>query len=288
MDVGAGQGHLSRSLAFHHGLRVVSLDAVAPLTASAHQRTQRLCRLRRCAAHAEAPAPPVALTARFVWGTEEGAAALTLALAHALPPPATPRRILLVGLHACGDLTPAILRTFAACPCACAVVAVGCCHNLLTEAGACGAGERAAADAILRSTALAAARRVRGEAGGGFSSAQAQPEEGQLPPGFPLSSAGALACPLLGRRARMLACQSGERWQTEQGAPSEAETRFVAAPPLSRRAQLTPPRAGATRSAPRWSWCWSVTRRTLAVRSRRRAPTRGRRRTTAPRSPATR
>ena len=167
VDVGAGQGHLSRSLAFHHGLRVVSLDAVAPLTASAHQRTQRLCRLRRCAAHAEAPAPPVALTARFAWGTEEGAAALTLALAHALPPPATPRRILLVGLHACGDLTPAILRTFAACPCACAVVAVGCCHNLLTEAGACGAGERAAADAILRSTALAAARRVRGEAGGG-------------------------------------------------------------------------------------------------------------------------
>ncbi|GAB4814339.1 hypothetical protein N2152v2_001385 [Parachlorella kessleri] len=44
-------------------------------------------------------------------------------------------RVIVVGLHACGDLTPALLRAFLAWPSAAAVVSLGCCYNLLTEAG---------------------------------------------------------------------------------------------------------------------------------------------------------
>lgn len=43
-------------------------------------------------------------------------------------------RVLLVGLHTCGDLTPAMLRTFIKWPAVIGMVVVGCCYNLLTEA----------------------------------------------------------------------------------------------------------------------------------------------------------
>lgn len=42
-------------------------------------------------------------------------------------------RVILVGLHACGDLTPALLRAFLNWPAAAAVVSLGCCYNLLSE-----------------------------------------------------------------------------------------------------------------------------------------------------------
>ncbi|GAQ86046.1 S-adenosyl-L-methionine-dependent methyltransferases superfamily protein [Klebsormidium nitens] len=42
--------------------------------------------------------------------------------------------VVLAGLHACGDLSASMLRTFAACPSVKAVVVVSCCYNLVTEA----------------------------------------------------------------------------------------------------------------------------------------------------------
>ena len=209
LDVGAGAGHLACSLAFQHGLRVLALDAVAPLTAACLTRAQRLSRLTRgCAAHGELLA---AVPARVCWGSEEGAEQLTALLREHVP--GSPR-VLLVGLHACGDLSPAIMRTFVRLECCVGVVAVPCCHNLLSEQHPSGrAPERAAADAILRSTAAA---------GGGDVAAALESACGE--PGFPMSCAGAGLA--LGRRARMLACQSGERWRAlPAGTEDEAARR---------------------------------------------------------------
>lgn len=53
-------------------------------------------------------------------------------------------RVILVGLHACGDLTPALLRAFLNWPAAAAVVSLGCCYNLLSEAAAPAGGSSGA------------------------------------------------------------------------------------------------------------------------------------------------
>ncbi|NXG42778.1 RRNAD protein, partial [Psilopogon haemacephalus] len=44
------------------------------------------------------------------------------------------QRLLVTGLHSCGDLSPALLRHFAGSPWVCAVVSVGCCYMKLSTA----------------------------------------------------------------------------------------------------------------------------------------------------------
>jgi hypothetical protein len=201
LDIGSGQGHLACTLVFLHGLRVVAVDAVEPLTTACAVRAERLERLTHgCAFHGKLLA---VLPARVSWGTRQGCAAID-ALLRELCPVAQPR-VLLVGLHACGDLSPAILRTFAELNCAVAVVVVPCCHNLLTE-GSC-SGEHAAAEHILLHTALA---------GGGLvaSFSPGTDDSCANAPGFPMSAAvQSSGVAPLGRRARMLACQSSDRWK---------------------------------------------------------------------------
>jgi hypothetical protein len=234
---------------------VLALDAVAPLAAAAAARGARLSRVSSanqdvwCAAcsRRRQPVPPVAVTACFPWGGPASGEALHALLRQALPPddssstggsegaPRSLPRVVLVGLHACGDLTPSLLRTFACADAAVAVVVVGCCYNLLTEAQPRNGsgGERAAAFTILRDTAAAAARRRRaaGDApqpGSGWASPPLPDDDVDgahaCAPGFPLSAAAAALKLRLGRGARMLACQSGDRWRTAAGAPSDANT----------------------------------------------------------------
>ncbi len=38
----------------------------------------------------------------------------------------------LTGLHACGDLTPTLMRVFSSCALACSLVSVSCCYHKLT------------------------------------------------------------------------------------------------------------------------------------------------------------
>jgi len=199
VDVGAGQGHLSRVLAFRYGLRTISVEAVASLTAAASERAQKLCRMKRCSTCGPMQLP-LCVTAA-AWTPQELLFAVNQALGAA-----TRHRILFACLHACGDLTPNVLRTFVECGDAVAVVAVGCCYNLVSEAGNPEGGERAAASRILAHTA---------HAGGEL--AVAQPERAPVQasdaslPGYPMSAP--LAHHTLGRQARMLACQSAERWR---------------------------------------------------------------------------
>lgn len=82
----------------------------------------------------------------------------------------------LAGLHACGDLSATMLKTYMMCKEVKAVVTVGCCYNLLSENG----------DGAQMS-------------GNHF--------------GFPLSEGVKNLGITLGRRACDLACQSAERWK---------------------------------------------------------------------------
>ncbi|MCD9638614.1 hypothetical protein HAX54_022700 [Datura stramonium] len=82
--------------------------------------------------------------------------------------------LVIAGLHACGDLSVTMLRTFLECDKAKAVISVGCCYNLLSE------------EAIDIADSCC---------------------------GFPVSQGVKSAGVMLGKSARDLACQSADRWR---------------------------------------------------------------------------
>jgi hypothetical protein len=207
-------------MAFRHGLRVVAIDGVATLTAAASARTQKLCDMKRCDA-CPALRPPMCVTAA-AWTPQE----LRNNVDQALGPSARPHRILFVCLHACGDLTPTVLRTFVDCADAVAVIAVGCCYNLLTEQGNPQGQERAAAVSIMRHTSHKGLACDDGCDAGVAPAAEAASEDTDET-GFPMSAA--LAGHTLGRQARMLACQSADRWRDADAALSWRRLAYRAA-----------------------------------------------------------
>lgn len=83
------------------------------------------------------------------------------------------KSLVLAGLHACGDLSVTMLKTFVECKEVKAVVSIGCCYNLLSEEGIDLAGS---------------------------------------PSGFPISHGVKSLGFTLGKSSRDLACQSAERW----------------------------------------------------------------------------
>ncbi|XP_078583297.1 putative methyltransferase-like protein 25 [Branchiostoma floridae x Branchiostoma japonicum] len=91
-------------------------------------------------------------------------------------------RLLLTGLHTCGDLSPTMLRLFVTCPQATVLCSVGCCYNLLTEVEEPGAEKEKY--------------------------------------GFPLSQLLQTKSVHLGRTARMLSCQAVERISREGRLPA--------------------------------------------------------------------
>lgn len=82
--------------------------------------------------------------------------------------------LVLAGLHACGDLSVAMLRSFLDSDKIKAVISIGCCYNLLSEKAT---------------------------------------QEASCPCGFPMSEGVKSAGFPLGKSARDLACQSAERWR---------------------------------------------------------------------------
>ncbi|CAE6391222.1 unnamed protein product [Rhizoctonia solani] len=159
VDVGAGQGYLSRKLAGHTGTRVLALDGDKGQTEGATLRGKGLSHAERQRArnregtlpdeeNADPVAPPV--THRTLFITSDS-------LLHAIDEwierldvdqGTTPCPVLITGLHACGSLTPAVLRCFIDlctrfgqevankrrwAPVGLALV--GCCYNLMHNSG---------------------------------------------------------------------------------------------------------------------------------------------------------
>uniref|UniRef100_A0A8D2IT14 Ribosomal RNA adenine dimethylase domain containing 1 n=1 Tax=Varanus komodoensis TaxID=61221 RepID=A0A8D2IT14_VARKO len=110
VDVGSGQGHLSRYLAFGLHLSVTAIEGDPRLVREATRFDRELIEtLKKKQAEqpqVDSPAPPRA--------------------------PAGGQQLLLTGLHACGDLSVALLRQFVRCPRVVGITSVACCYMKLT------------------------------------------------------------------------------------------------------------------------------------------------------------
>jgi SAM-dependent methyltransferase len=150
VDVGAGQGYLSHRLAETTGTRVLALDGDEGQTEGASLRGQGLSHAQRQKARQDSGSDEQgqqAVTHRTLFITSDS-------LLHAvdkwvsglgLETAGIPYPVLVTGLHACGSLTPAVLRCFIDLyvgannskvwrPSALALV--GCCYNLMRDSGA--------------------------------------------------------------------------------------------------------------------------------------------------------
>ncbi|XP_066983035.1 methyltransferase-like protein 25B [Macrobrachium rosenbergii] len=136
VDVGSGQGHLSRFLAYGHNVRVLCLEAQDEFIRGAkkfdnqlketvdkmHRKYENLPPLppppRHTHCHLEPNMDPQVFreVVTSAWPELE-----SCGFEHGL-----------LGLHTCGDLGPTLLRIFANSPACHGVVSVGCCYMKLT------------------------------------------------------------------------------------------------------------------------------------------------------------
>ncbi|XP_078392807.1 methyltransferase-like protein 25B isoform X2 [Cetorhinus maximus] len=156
VDVGSGQGHLSRYLAFGHGLHLTGVEAGEELVAMARRFDKDLLLSLKKEAARKSKSDE---RSRETLGLEPARIPLPHHLLGWVDPRATwedflqllesegspegegegergrwraGRPFVLTGLHACGDLGPATLRQFAHCPSALGITAVSCCYMKTT------------------------------------------------------------------------------------------------------------------------------------------------------------
>ncbi|EPY88647.1 protein RRNAD1-like protein [Camelus ferus] len=137
VDVGSGQGHLSRFMSLGLGLMVKSIEGDQRLVERAQRLDQELLQAlekeekrnpqvvqtgpRHSPHHVVRWVDPMALCEELLLPLENS--------------PQSGARLLLTGLHACGDLSVALLRHFCCCPEVAALASVGCCYMKLSDAG---------------------------------------------------------------------------------------------------------------------------------------------------------
>ncbi|KAG9081127.1 hypothetical protein FS749_007824 [Ceratobasidium sp. UAMH 11750] len=146
VDVGAGQGYLSHKLATTPGTRVLALDGDESQTEGAALRGQGLSHAQRQQVRKgggiEQDQLQQAVTHRTLFITSDSLSRAVEEWILALDlDPNVVTDVLVTGLHACGSLTPAVLRCFVDLmrggtgrtwrPSALALV--GCCYNLMRD-----------------------------------------------------------------------------------------------------------------------------------------------------------
>ncbi|XP_068212671.1 uncharacterized protein [Palaemon carinicauda] len=136
VDVGSGQGHLSRFLAYGHDVRVLCIEAQDEFIRGAQKFDNQLKETVKKMNRKYENLPPLPPSPRHT-------------LCHLEPniDPEMFREVVtrawpelefcgfehgLLGLHTCGDLGPTLLRIFTNLPSCQAVVSVGCCYMKLT------------------------------------------------------------------------------------------------------------------------------------------------------------
>ncbi|XXG74640.1 hypothetical protein AAC387_Pa07g3311 [Persea americana] len=214
VDVGAGQGYLAQVLSFEYQLSVIAIDAFSHHGTVTNVRAERIkkhyaAKIRKSqhgkpsiagnkplnvpqtvTCHILSSDTLKALTATFL--REDNIDLSKKVEKYASWPPVEGLELnggrevfssnnqgfkfslVLAGLHACGDLSVTMLRTFLDCKEVKALVSIGCCYNLLSEQCSEDTGSKC---------------------------------------GFPLSTGAKLSALSLGKNALDLACQSAERWR---------------------------------------------------------------------------
>ncbi|KAF3650053.1 putative NAC domain-containing protein 21/22-like [Capsicum annuum] len=202
VDVGAGQGYLAQVLAFDYQLSVIAIDACAHHGKITDARAERIKKHyvskmhKNCTKQREFSVPKT-VTCRVLssdtlkalsnspaendlTGNQHLSQNCSVSQPSRLAEDILPSlsysdsTLVIAGLHACGDLSVTMLRTFLECDKAKAVISIGCCYNLLSEE----------ATGIADSSC-----------------------------GFPVSQGVKFAGVMLDKSARDLACQSADRWR---------------------------------------------------------------------------
>ncbi|CAH8321395.1 unnamed protein product [Eruca vesicaria subsp. sativa] len=142
VDVGSGQGYLAQVLSFQYKHSVVAIDSSYHHGKVTDARAARIrkhfaAQMRKTGSGNKCPDGPMTITCR-VLSTEmlKSLTDVPLEKNDASALNETPNRLcslVLAGLHACGDLSVTMLRTFMECKEVKAVVSIGCCYNLLSE-----------------------------------------------------------------------------------------------------------------------------------------------------------
>ncbi|KAM9783167.1 methyltransferase-like protein 25B [Neosynchiropus ocellatus] len=147
VDVGSGQGHLTRFLSFGLRLSVTAIEADSALVATATKFDEELCRTLVKRQNSWNTTAPPSLPRHVAGLVKPGASwevfvqqldfedtrehcnkRLRSSDGH---PPASPD-FLLTGLHACGDLSTTLLRHFVHCPHVRGITSVACCYMKVT------------------------------------------------------------------------------------------------------------------------------------------------------------
>ncbi|XP_070018567.1 uncharacterized protein [Nicotiana sylvestris] len=202
VDVGAGQGYLAQVLSFEYQLSVIAIDACSHHGKITDARVERIrkhyaAKMRKNGSELREISMPKTVTCRvlssdtlktlsnFREENDDAANQYLSRKSSGSQPSRLTENILpslsysdsslvIAGLHACGDLSVTMLRTFLECDNAKAVISVGCCYNLLSEE---------ASDMVDSCC------------------------------GFPVSQGVKSAGVVLDKNARDLACQSADRWR---------------------------------------------------------------------------
>ncbi|KAK8469347.1 hypothetical protein PHAVU_005G055600 [Phaseolus vulgaris] len=192
-DVGAGQGYVAQVLAFQYQHPVIAIDACSHHGRVTDARAEKIkkyytSQMIKSGSGMRSLNVPKTITCRIL-STDSLKTLVEISLTgddveqsrlkaenqqdlgkpHWLSNANKKSSIVLAGLHACGDLSVTMLKTFLECKDVKAVVSLGCCYNLLSE------------------------ERI---------------EDGESQCGFPMSHAVRSTSLSLGKRARDLACQS--------------------------------------------------------------------------------
>ncbi|KAL3333748.1 hypothetical protein AABB24_033687 [Solanum stoloniferum] len=202
VDVGAGQGYLAQVLAFDYQLSVIAIDACSHHGKITDARAERIrkhyaAKMRKNCSEQREFSVPKTVTCRVLSSdtlralsnspvendharnqhlSQKCSVSQPSRLAEDILPSRSysDSTLVIAGLHACGDLSVTMLRTFLECDKAKAVISVGCCYNLLSE------------EAIDIADSCC---------------------------GFPVSQGVKSAGVMLDKSARDLACQSADRWR---------------------------------------------------------------------------
>ncbi|XP_016648767.1 PREDICTED: protein RRNAD1 isoform X2 [Prunus mume] len=146
IDVGSGQGYLAQVLSFHYQHAVVAIDACSHHGRVTDTRAEQIkkyyaAQMRKSVSGNRSLTVPKTVTCNVMSIDMLKALADTplhndnVSLLQSSCNADNRSSLVLAGLHACGDLSVTMLKTFMECKEVKAVVSVGCCYNLLSEEG---------------------------------------------------------------------------------------------------------------------------------------------------------